>query len=173
MLLNHFLEKSAERFPDKVALVCQKERLTYQEIDKSANRLAQGLKDMGVVRGERVAVFLENSVESVISIFGILKADAVFVIVNSTTKKDKLIYILNNCQVKTLITSSDKWELVKEVLQKTPWVKFVALAGELKSEGKVFDNKKVFNFKELVSSYPDKPPINKNIDIDLASIIYT
>ena len=173
MLLNHFLENSAEKFPDKVALVFQKERLTYQEINNSANRLASGLKELRVERGERVAIFLENSVESVISIFGILKADAVFVVVNSTTKKDKLIYILNNCQVKALITSTDKWELIKEVLQKTPWVKFVALAGELKTEEKVFDDKKVFNFKELVNSYPDNPPVNRNIDIDLASIIYT
>ncbi len=172
MLLNNFLEQSTKKFPDKVALVFQKERLTYQQINSSVNRLANGLKDSGVERGERVAIFLENSVESVISIFGILKADAVFVVINPTTKKDKLVYILNNCRVKALISSPDKWEILKEVLPEVPWVRFVFLTGEKRFEN-TFSDKKIYNFKELLNSCPDEQPINRNIDIDLASIIYT
>jgi long-chain acyl-CoA synthetase len=172
MLLNDFLEQSTEKFPGKVALVFQKERLTYQQINSAANRLANGLKDSGVERGERVAIFLENSVESVISIFGILKADAVFVVINPTTKKDKLAYILNNCRVKALISSFDKWEILKEVLPDVPWVRFVLLTGEKRFEN-TFSDKKIHNFKELLNSCPDEQPINRNIDIDLASIIYT
>jgi acyl-CoA ligase (AMP-forming) (exosortase A-associated) len=174
MLLNHFLEKSAEKFPDKIALVCQGERLTYQQINSSANRLAKGLKDFGVERGDRVAIFLDNSVESVLSIFGILKADAVFVVINPTTKKDKLTYILNNCRVKTLITSSDKLDLLKEVLQKTHSVKSVILTGKQESEVKIFlPEKRASYFDKVLRSYPDNPLENKNIDLDLASIIYT
>jgi long-chain acyl-CoA synthetase len=174
MLLNHFLEKSAEKFPDKIALVCQGERLTYQQINSSANRLAKGLKDFGVERGDRVAIFLENSVESVLSIFGILKADAVFVVINPTTKKDKLAYILNNCRVKALITGSDKTDLLKEVLQKTHSVKSVILTGKQESEVKMFlPDKRVFYFDKVLGSYPDNSLENKNIDLDLASIIYT
>jgi acyl-CoA ligase (AMP-forming) (exosortase A-associated) len=174
MLLNHFLEKSAEKFPDKIALVCQGERLTYQQINSSANRLAKGLKDFGVERGDRVAIFLENSVESVLSIFGILKADAVFVVINPTTKKDKLAYILNNCRVKALITSPDKTDLLKEVLQKTDSVKSVILTGKQESEVKMFfPDKRVSYFDKVLNSCPDNLPQNKNIDLDLASIIYT
>ncbi len=177
MLLNHFLEQSAERFPNKAGLVYKGKNLTYLEIDKCANRVAVGLKDFGVKRGERVAILLENSIESVVSIFGILKADAVFVVINPSTKKDKLTYILNNCQVKALIAGFDKWELAKELTQETPSVKSVLLAGEVKSEErieeKILDDKRVIDFKELLSSYPDNQPVNKNIDIDLASIVYT
>ncbi len=174
MLLNHFLENSAEKFPDKIALVCQGERLTYQQINSSANRLASGLKDSGVERGDRVAIFLENSVEAVLSIFGVLKADAVFVMINPTTKKDKLTYILNNCRVKALITSPDKPDLLNEVLQKTHSVKSVILAGKQESEVKMFlPDKRVSYFVKVLRSYPDNPLENKNIDLDLASIIYT
>lgn len=146
--------------------------MTYQQINNSANRLANGLKDLRVERGERVAIFLENSVESVISIFGTLKADCVFVVINPTTKKGKLTYILNNCRVKALISSFDKWELLKEVLPDVPWVKVVLLTGEKKHEETLLD-KKIYNFKELLNSSPDRKPVNRNIDIDLASIIYT
>jgi amino acid adenylation domain-containing protein len=127
-----------------------------------------------VERGDRVAIFLENSVESVLSIFGILKADAVFVVINPTTKKDKLAYILNNCRVKALITSPDKTDLLKEVLQKTDSVKSVILTGKQESEVKMFfPDKRVSYFDKVLNSCPDNLPQNKNIDLDLASIIYT
>ncbi|HVP36015.1 MAG TPA: AMP-binding protein [Terriglobales bacterium] len=174
MLLNNFLENSAENFSEKIALVCQGQRLTYQQINSSANKLASGLKDSGVERGDRVAIFLENSAESVLSIFGILKADAVFVVINPTTKKDKLAYILNNCRVKALITSFDKLDPIQEVLQKSTSVNSIILAGKQESEVKTsLPDKRVLYFDEVLSSYPDDPLVNKNIDLDLASIIYT
>ncbi len=172
MLLNNFLENSSEKFPDKIALVCQGQRLTYQQIDSSSNRIASSLKDFGVERGDRVAIFLENSVEAVLSVFGTLKADAVFVVINPTTKKDKLSYILNNCRVKSLITSFDKLDLTQEVLQKASSVQSLILTG--KHEAQMISSEiKVSFFDNVLSSYPDTPLVNKNIDLDLASIIYT
>ena len=96
MQVEQFLENSARLYPDKVALVHGNERLTYREIDREANRLAHALIEAGVKRGDRVVTFVPNSVEAVLSIFATLKAGAVFVVLNATTKPDKLIYILNN-----------------------------------------------------------------------------
>ena len=89
MLVNNFLENSAKRLPDKVALICGDERLTYSEINKKADQLAAGLLDMGIKRQDRVIVFLDNSVESVIALFGILKAGAIFIMLNATMKSKK------------------------------------------------------------------------------------
>jgi acyl-CoA synthetase (AMP-forming)/AMP-acid ligase II len=88
MLVQDFLQNSAERFPDKTALVCDGQRLIYAGIEARANRLAHALIAHGVQRGDRVAVYLPNSVEAVIAIFGILKAAGVFVVVNHTTKRN-------------------------------------------------------------------------------------
>lgn len=63
MLVNDFLQNNAERFPGKVALVCDGRRLTYAEIEEQANRVANGLLALGVRRGDRVAIWLPNSVE--------------------------------------------------------------------------------------------------------------
>ena len=90
MLVNEFLEKSAERFSNKVALVCQARRLTYNEIENTANSFANALILNGLQRQDRVAIYLENSVESVMSIFGILKASAVFVVINPQVKAKKM-----------------------------------------------------------------------------------
>ena len=75
-LLQELLEGSAQRLAEKVALVCQQQRITYGELDARANRLAHSLRRLGVERGDRVVIFAVNTVETVTSIWGALKADA-------------------------------------------------------------------------------------------------
>src|SRR4029078_684709 len=104
MRFEQFLRHSAERFPDKTALVASGKRLTYSPLDDLSDELAQGLVDRGIARGDRVVLFLDNSAEAVVSIFAVLKAGAVFSPVNPSTKADKLAYILNNCRARGLIT---------------------------------------------------------------------
>ena len=72
MLLQKFLENSADRLPDKTALIVGQSRITYQELDARANSFARALMDSGVEYGDRVIIFLDNSPENVISIFGAL-----------------------------------------------------------------------------------------------------
>jgi acyl-CoA synthetase (AMP-forming)/AMP-acid ligase II len=62
MVVQDFLDRSAARNPDKVALVCDGRRLTYGEIDRAANRLANAMIRRGVRRGDRVALLLHKSV---------------------------------------------------------------------------------------------------------------
>ncbi len=86
MQVESFLEFSARRWPGKTALVCGDRRVKYAELERSCNRLAHALIAEGVRRGDRVAVHLENSVEAVVAVMAILKAGAVFIMVNPTTK---------------------------------------------------------------------------------------
>ena len=80
MLDNDFLDESARLFPNKVALIFQNRRLSFFEIQKSTDYLSNALIHYGLQQQDRVAIFLENSIESVISIFGILKASGVFIL---------------------------------------------------------------------------------------------
>ncbi len=174
MQVEQFLENSVFRFPDKVALVCGSERLTYAEIDRRANRLAHALQDAGVRRGDRVVVFLPNSVEAALSIFAILKAGAVFVVLNVTTKTDKLIYILNNCRASAIITSATKVD--PDVWSGTPHLRSVLMrspdqvrSSAVRSSGKTLVDLESVERREEWSSRPAKTCI----DIDLAALIYT
>jgi len=72
-----------------------------------ADQLAQEMIERGVSRGDRVVIFLNNCIEAVISIFGVLKAGAVFVMVNRATKVGKLAYILRDCRG-TMLIADDK-----------------------------------------------------------------
>jgi len=74
-LVHHFLERSARLFPDKVALIHGAVRATYAEINNRANNLACYLVSVGVEKGDRIASLMENSLEYVVSYYGIMKAE--------------------------------------------------------------------------------------------------
>jgi amino acid adenylation domain-containing protein len=172
MLVQDFLHNSSERFPDKIALVCGDQRLTYSQVEKQANRVANGLLDLGIQRGDRVAVWLPNSVESVVAIFGILKAGAVFTVINPTTKLDKLCYVLNNCSASGLFVPTRRSEQTSQLLTDVPSLRFISLCGEATTPA-TDDHPKKEAFDHLVVSYPPSRPSCLTIDLDLACLIYT
>ncbi|HEY4245783.1 MAG TPA: AMP-binding protein [Lacunisphaera sp.] len=174
LLVRDFLEQSADRLPEKIALVCDGKRLTYREVDTLADRVAHALIDLGVKRGDRVAIFLQNSVETVAGIFGIMKAGATFVVVNPTTKREKLLYILANCRATALIADarSDLTGLIGIAEPVVPSLRGCILGGSTSSapaEGAVH----CISFQTVVEKYPAQRPARANIDLDLACLIYT
>jgi long-chain acyl-CoA synthetase len=172
MLVNQFLQQSAERFPDKVALVCDDQRLTYAEIEEQANRLANGLLALGVQRGDRVALWLPNSVEAVVAIFAILKAGAVFTVVNPTTKPGKLAYVLDNCSASALFAPGKNEAEITAVCRAVASLRFVVSCGQGAPQGRSASPDAV-PFHYLLEAYPpDRPPC-PTIAVDLACLIYT
>ena len=107
MFVQDGLENHAARTPEKTALVCGGRRISYAELDGMANRIANGLIASGIRRGDRVGVYLPNTVAAVAGIFGILKAGAAFVVINQSTKFEKLSYIIGDSEAAGLITGGD------------------------------------------------------------------
>ena len=173
MLLHHFLENSAVGTPQKVALVHRGERLTYGEINRRANRVASLLRSQGIKRGDRVAVFLDNSIESVIALFGILKADAVFLMLSAQLKAPKLGYILDNCEAKAIVSEPSKLKGVADVVRSASCLESVIFVGDhRKAEPGMHRNMVAWSESETLPDAPSNPR-SANIDVDLASIIYT
>ena len=130
--LQDYLEASAERLPEKVALVCGARRLTYRELDQFSEGLARGLAARGVARGDRVLIFGDNTVETVVAFWAALKADAVAVPVNPLTKADRLAYLLADCRPTALITDGHLdgvWKEVSGSPPRTAWIAFVISPG--------------------------------------------
>ncbi len=160
-LVNHFLEHSAERLPGKVCLVHDGKRLTYGEVNAQAEALAAGLLSLGVRRGDRVAVFMDNSVEAVVSVFGVLKAGAAFLMINPATRTEKLEYILNDSGAAVLLTQEGR----STVARRSACPHLRAVAAEGGGEG-------VIPLTELLSG---RAPAGfpACIDLDLAAVLYT
>lgn len=172
MLVRDFLEQSARLTPDKVALIFENERLTYSQIDTMASRLANALIDNGVQRGDRVGVFLGNSVEAVVSVFAILKANAVFVVINVNTKADKLAFVLNNCRATALISHVRLRDVVAEACPSVSSLHYLVLAGSAKQTHPSADIPTT-GWDAALEAYPADQPPRRCIDMDLAALIYT
>ena len=117
MLVNNFLDESALKFPNKEALIFEQKRVTYQQLQIATNSFANALISNGFKRQDVGLIYLDNSDELVISLFGILKASGIFVSINPLITPKRLLYMLNDCQAKTLITNSKNLIKIKEILQ--------------------------------------------------------
>lgn len=176
-MLQSFLEQSALSHPDKIALVTGQDRYTYQELEQQSNRLAHALLNQGLQRGDRVAIHLENSLEAVVAIFAILKAGGVFVMVNPTTKIDKLTYVLNNCRARALVLPEKKRKTISEHSDLLPHLKTAVTVGESKqdSEQNDLEMPRFASWNQLQEEFSGQntPPATPTISIDLAALVYT
>jgi long-chain acyl-CoA synthetase len=158
MLVQDGLERHAERTPEKTALVCGGRRLSYAELDAMANRLANALIAGGVRRGDRVAVYLPNSVEAAAAIFASLKASAAFVVVNRAVKIEKLAYILKNAEAAALIGDP---RIAQDGTLEGLRARYLPAAVMLAGPG------------DFTAAFPAARPASKAIDLDLACLVYT
>jgi long-chain acyl-CoA synthetase len=174
LLVQDFLENSADRVGNKIALVCDGRRLSYGEIELMANKLSHSLSQMGVQRGDRVGIYLNNSIELVVSIFATLKAGAVFVIVNHTTKRDKLHYVLNNCRAVVLIADArlDLVGLADDSELMVQSLKGLILCGQ-DAHAKLCARTPSQTFDMALAHSSSARPARRNVDRDLACLIYT
>lgn len=161
---------TAERLPDKVALVCGGRRVTYAALDAMANRLANALLAHGVTRGDRVVVHLENSVEAVASIFAALKAGAVCVPVGPKTKPVKLACILNDCQAAALVTGA--LTDVGGLWAGVPSLRAAVVSGK-NADAIRNPSNWCSTFADLQEASSPFRPRQRGIDLDLAFLVYT
>lgn len=179
MQVHHFLQRSAEFLPHKEALIAGNRRLTFAEIETYSNCLAHALKALSLQKLDRVAIYLENSVEAVISVFGILKAGYVFTIINPQTKARRLEYILNDCQVKVLIARQELLSSCSPNFNNLLWLNALLLVEEQSPQpiehvviNHVPTRIKTSFFWELLEN-PSISPDDACSDSDLCSINYT
>jgi long-chain acyl-CoA synthetase len=105
-LIHHFLERSAELFPEKTAVVHERSRAGYSDINNWANQLAHGLIQGGVGPGDRVVLLCENSIDYVYCYYGILKTGGIVASLNTDIKPHSLAELLKELEPKVLIVSS-------------------------------------------------------------------
>jgi len=115
-LLHHLIQNSAERDPDGAALSHAATTLAYAELATAMALCAAGLQALGLARGERVAIYLDKRIETVIACFGTTTAGGVFVPVNPILKPAQVGHILRDCNVRVLITSSSRLDTLRETL---------------------------------------------------------
>jgi acyl-CoA synthetase (AMP-forming)/AMP-acid ligase II len=118
-------EHAIDAVPDRVALICGDEQITYAQLEDKANRLAHYLIDQGVKRDDKVGLYCRNRIEIVIAMLGIVKAGAILVNVNFRYVEGELKYLFENSDMVALVHERRYADRVANVLPETPNVKTI------------------------------------------------
>lgn len=168
-LVHHMLRTSAERSPDKEAIVCGDARLSYAEAWRHACGLASGLRGLGMARGDRIGIYMEPSAAQALSILGVCRAGGVFVPINEVLFPDQVTHIANDCGMRGLVTSQSRLGRVRDVLPETD-LDFVVVVGE---DPLPDFSVEVRSYTELLEEKVPSDWCESSIGKDLAALIYT
>ena len=118
-------EHAIDAVPDRVALICGDDQLTYAQLEEKANRLAHYLLDQGVKKDDKVGLYCRNRIEIVIAMLGIVKAGAILVNVNFRYVEGELRYLFGNSDMVAVVHERQYADRVANVLPDSPNVKTV------------------------------------------------
>jgi len=170
-VLGEGLLHSAFSNPEKVAVVVEGVSYTYQQLLDAASSLASALRTRGVKRGDRVAIYMDNSWPCVVSIYGVILSGGVFVLINPQTKAEKLLFLFENSETRIVIADGRLASIFVPVVQKCSAVECVIYSGVLSREP---DSDLGYDeFDIVISEDVPSPPNIHVIPLDLAALIYT
>ncbi|EJN02156.1 class I adenylate-forming enzyme family protein [Phyllobacterium sp. YR531] len=167
MRIEDVLRQTAKRLGSKTVLIAGDKRLSYAELDSLSDRLAASLWSQGIMRGDRVLVFMNNCWEATVAIYAILKTGAVFSPINASTKPDKLAYIIENCRARAIITQDKLTLIAVEAIGSSTTCELIVAKrdNEPAQPG-------THSFTHMLQVETHPVP-HGGIDVDLAMLIYT
>lgn len=119
-LLHHSVDDGAERAPERDAFRCDGEALTYAELSQKSSQLAAVLRERGVRRGDRVAIYMTKSLQLPVAVYGVLKAGAAYVPIDPAAPRERIETILRDCGIRHLITGESRARKATRLQAETP-----------------------------------------------------
>ncbi|MBC7680868.1 MAG: acyl-CoA ligase (AMP-forming), exosortase A system-associated, partial [Ferruginibacter sp.] len=174
ILLHELIACSAQRAPQDRALTCGLASMAYGELQTAVVQCAAGLMALGLGRGERMAIYLEKRFEAVIASFGAPAAGAVFVPLNPLLKPEQVAFILQDCNVRVLVTSPERLALLTGVLGNCPDLRHIVLtdaAPQALHIPQAIPDLAQSQWRDLLAAPPRAG--HRVIDTDMAAILYT
>lgn len=163
--LGELLANSAKKHPNRIAIVFGSKKITYKNLNDITNKITFGLSKLGIKKGQKVAIMLDNCPEFAISYYALAKLGAVIVPINYMFKIEEAKYILDDSGCVGIITSRSFIEMAEELRLRLDKLKFIISTSRAK-EG-------IIDFEKL-SAQENKLFENTHFNADdLAVILYT
>lgn len=165
------LENTVKEFPELHAVIFQKERIKYRELGDWVNRLACGLVQIGVKKGERVALMLPNCPQYIVAYYAILKTGAVVVNVNPMYVERELEFQLADAGAQIIITLGEILPRIQAVRQKIALKKIIVtdIDAPMRDEGNhpsVAKSPGVWEYQDLLDMGGSQAPPSVPVDAD-------
>ena len=173
--LHELISLSAWRTPQAIALTSGAAHVDYANLNSRVQEFVSGMLGLGLMRGERVAIYLEKRFETVIASFGAPAAGAVFVPLNPLLKPEQVAFVLQDCNVRVLVTSPERLTLLESVLAGCRDLAHVVLTAPRQEAGFNTGPDHLSTPVHLWQDLLDSPVRcgHRVIDTDMAAILYT
>jgi long-chain acyl-CoA synthetase len=187
--LSEILRKTAENNPDQTAMVYFDRKTTYKELDQASDRFAAALAALEVKKGDKVAIFLPNVPQFIISYYGTLKLGAIETAISPLYKEREVEHQLNDSEAETIVLLDVLYPILEKVLARTKIKRVIvtglkdymptgtALLGSFLRKipsYKVEMKQGTYSFKELLNKHNEQPPkVDIDVQEDLAALQYT
>jgi amino acid adenylation domain-containing protein len=167
-ILQQLLTRSAGLYPEKTAVWARTRTLTYSELDQRSTQLAHLLRSRGLSKGDRVGIFFPKCVESLVCMFGVLKAGGVYVPLDPQSPAERAAYIIGNCGIRVLLTNKERRAaLAAEVIAALDYCVMTDDSGANGSGNKIVP-------WAMLGEFPASPAPEVTLtETDLAYILYT
>jgi fatty-acyl-CoA synthase len=171
--LGQVLERGAAQSPDKIAVVDGKQRKTYRELNATANALAAGLAGIGLKKGDRVAIYMPNSIELMTAFYALQKLGAIVTWVNPIYRRNEARFVLGNSEARGVFIFNE-WDGrnyhddILKLKDELPNLEFIFVAGD-------HQNRDMYSFNDLIHTGMGKTFSSAAIDPskDLTMLLYT
>jgi len=185
--LHQLLDESAKKFPENIAIIFQDKKITYRELTEKVSSFATGLQKLGLVKNDRVAIYLPNIPQFIISYYGALKAGAIVTSISPLFKENELRHQLLDSGSDTLIMLDLFYPLFEKIKSETNVKRVIVtsikdylprlkrLIGSFLGKIQSYDikEKDLLFFEDLTSSPPELIEIEFDPVNDLALLQYT
>jgi long-chain acyl-CoA synthetase len=181
-------ERMCEKYPDRPAVIYLGENFSYRRLKDLIDRFATSLTQFGIGKGDKVMIYISNSVQWVIAFFGIQKIGAAVIPVPPIYTSFEIEYMINDSGAETIICLDTNFCYVKEVFPKTClkraivtnlvdllpiWKRTVGFLFDKVPKGNVDKDKNVYSFKDMLKNSPKKIDVQIDPRKDFAYILYT
>ncbi|MEO1998551.1 MAG: amino acid adenylation domain-containing protein [Planctomycetaceae bacterium] len=171
-LIHEWVTQQSQIRPDHTAIVWQDERHSYRELDQVSNRLAELLRESGCHKGDRVAFCIPKSPLAIISMLGIMKADAVYVPIDAECPASRVAKVIDSCRPSWILAEPNSTAMLDEVfrIQNLEHSMRVGSMSETPMQGDQFGSE--FCLSDL-ASFTAEPLSYQNRSHDAAHILFT
>lgn len=170
--IHKVLEDTAERFPDKLAFLYPME-MTFKQFKEQVDVFATALKNLGVKKGDRVALYTPNSIKWEIAFYGLEKAGAIMVPMNPLFKEAEVKYEADDSGAETIVVFQPLYPIVAAVKDKTSLKTIIIIKSE-ENKGNLKMPEGTIGWSDLMkNTKPDPPEYIFNPKEDLAALVYT
>lgn len=159
------LARCARRFANRIALADADRRMSFRELDASLNCIANGLYELGLQKGDRVALLSKNCMELLVAEYAVYRAGLVSVPLNARLAMGELAHMLNNAQAQALVLGPEHIAPFQEVQTQVPGIKHLITIAEAPPTGMIA-------YQDLLTSSATPPSVDLDMD-DLCSLRYT